>query len=107
MNIQEYLKVTTKFLPDWNRLENRPHITCLDGFKMSVQASNFHYCNPREDLMDGEYDEVEIGFPSQKEDLIMEYAECPDEPTDTVYGWVPVEIVNEVIEKHGGIINQI
>ena len=27
----------------------------------------------------------------------------PDDPIDTVYGYVPVELVNKVIEKHGGI----
>jgi hypothetical protein len=45
---------------------------------------------------------VEIGFPSEKEDLIMEYAESPDRPTRTVYSFVPHEVVHEVIMKHGG-----
>lgn len=33
----------------------------------------------------------------------MAYAENPDEPCDTVYGYVPVEIVCQLVEKHGGI----
>ena len=33
----------------------------------------------------------------------MPYAEDRERPTDTVYGYVPVEIVERVIEKHGGI----
>ena len=36
----------------------------------------------------------------------MEYAENPDDPTDTVYGWVPVEVVEAVVNNHGGIVEQ-
>ena len=34
----------------------------------------------------------------------MNYAETPENPTETVYGWVPVEVVESVIEKHGGLM---
>lgn len=34
----------------------------------------------------------------------MEYAENPDEPTDTVYGYVPVSVVEAVINSRGGIV---
>lgn len=34
----------------------------------------------------------------------MEYAENPSEPTDTVYGYVPVSIVEAVINSRGGIV---
>ena len=27
-------------------------------------------------------------------------------PTGTVYGWVPVEVVDQVVEKHGGLMSQ-
>jgi hypothetical protein len=33
----------------------------------------------------------------------MEYAEDPDNPTNTVYGFVPIELVEQLIENHGGI----
>lgn len=79
----------------------RPEIICNDGFKMSVQGSEFHYCSPRS--LQKYYFSMEIGFPSQKEDLIMSYAEQPENPTETVYGWVPCEVIDEVILKHGGI----
>jgi hypothetical protein len=39
-----------------------------------------------------------------EEPELMEYAEDPVDPTGTVYGWVPVELVNKLIDKHGGII---
>ena len=70
---------------------------------MSVQAHDGAYCAPRTDGAE-EYQQVEIGFPSQREELIMPWCESPDEPTDTVYPYVPVEIVTNVIVKHGGMV---
>jgi len=93
-----------------NRSDNGKHsgfrfvkkVVCADGFTMSVQASEIHYCAPREN--DAEYySEVEIGFPSMADPLIEQYAEDLENLTDTVYGYVPVEIVEQVILKHGGI----
>ena len=81
----------------------RPRVKCKDGFKISIQASEGHYCSPS---VDGDviYNEVELGYPNMEDELIAEYAEDPDKLTDTVYGWVPVDIVNKLIEKHGGIV---
>ena len=76
-------------------------ITCNDGFSLSVQASWGAYCVPRTNI--GPWDQVEVGFPSDKPELIMEYAEDPDRPTDTVYGYVPVHLVERLIELHGGM----
>ena len=78
-----------------------PYIVCADGFTMSVQASGSHYCEPRGNY--NRYREFEIGFPSQKESLIMRYCEDESKPTDTVYAFVPFNVVNDVLEKHGGI----
>lgn len=103
-NISEFLKVT---FVETNPLKIRPAIYCADGFQMSVQASAYHYCEPRTNLSDCNYEEVEIGFPSIEESLIMDYAENPDNPTGTVYGWVPISVVDEVLIKHGGITGQI
>lgn len=77
-----------------------PQIRCRDGFKVSVQASSFHCCAPRNDV--GPWTEVEVGYPSQASDLIAEYAENPGVPTDTVYPYVPVEVVEALIVSHGG-----
>jgi len=78
-------------------------VVCADGFSMSVQAHAGAYCLPR---MTGAsiYREVEVGFPSEREELLMEWAEESNRPTDTVYGWVPVQVVTDVIAKHGGIV---
>tara|TARA_Y100000593_G_scaffold59273_1_gene109868 strand:- start:1760 stop:2122 length:363 start_codon:yes stop_codon:yes gene_type:complete len=79
-------------------------VVCADGFTMSVQAHQGAYCSPR---MSGapKYTHVEVGFPSEREDLLMEFAEEPDKPTQTVYGWVPVQTVTNVLAKHGGIVD--
>ena len=71
-------------------------VYCEDGFHMSVIDADempLAYCDEGS---------VEIGFPSEKEDLIMEYAEDHDRPTRTVYAYVPLTVVNSVIAKHGG-----
>ena len=79
-------------------------IVCKDGFTMSVQANQQAYCTPR--ITDAEtYTEVEIGFPSEREELIMDWAELHDRPTETVYAYVPVSVVTNVIAKHGGIVS--
>ena len=75
-------------------------IKCKDGLIFSAQASEYTYCSPRENI--GPWTAVEIGFPSEKVCEFMEYAETPKNPTETVYGWVPVEVVEAVVEKHGG-----
>lgn len=93
------------YLKKIGRYDSHPplfkEIICADGFTMSVQASEFHYSTPRENI--GPWLKFEIGFPSLKEELIMDYAESPEKPTGTVYGYVPAETVEAVIEKHGGI----
>lgn len=98
ININEYIKN--------NRHEQNKfiakRITCNDGFSMSVQAGEYNYCAPRFDDCDFYY-EFEIGFPSEPEELIIYYAENESDPTGTVYGYVPIEIVEQVIVKRGGI----
>lgn len=71
-------------------------IECNDGFSISVQANNFAYCMPREDKA-WPYSEVD--------DLIEIYGE-EHGTTETIYPYVPIDIVNELIEKHGGIANE-
>lgn len=70
---------------------------CFGDFELSIQASEHHYCSPREYV--GRYDSVEIGFPDFdfSKEFIDKYAENPGEPQDTVYGYVPIgEIAKEL-----------
>ena len=81
-----------------------PHIVCSDGFEMSVQVGYSLYSEPKK--VAKRYSAVEIGYPSEREPLIEKYVESiyedPDY-TDTIYPYVPVKIVNQVLKKHGGI----
>ena len=85
-----------------NNIHMLPRLVMKDGFSISIQGSQYHYCSPREDLPFKEYTNFELGYPSEEEDLIAEYAEDED-LTNTVYGYVPKEVVSKVVEKHGGI----
>lgn len=76
-------------------------VVCTDGFKVSVQADEYHYCSPRNDV--GPWTAVELGFPSSADDLIAEYAEDESDLTGTVYSHVPITTVQALVEKHGGI----
>ena len=83
--------------------EKREHVVCADGFRVSIQASSHHYCAPLDQRHnDGGYDLFELGYPNQQDDFIQPFAESPDNPTQTVYGFVPYKVVEKLIEKHGG-----
>lgn len=84
-------------------MKKRSRVECADGFTMSVQAGPTHYCEPRDEH--GPYRAVEVGYPSQYEELLIKYAEVADDPTKTVYGYVPSKTVSLVIAKHGGIMS--
>jgi len=75
---------------------------------MSVQARDSAYCTPREDYPDTPYTKVECGYPSStpKTDGLRAYAELfgTQDYTETVYGYVPVEIVQAELDAHGGIV---
>jgi hypothetical protein len=86
------------------KLNRNEKIVCKDGFSMSVQAHEGAYCIPRVDGAE-RYTQVEVGYPSQPESLLMEWAENPKAPTDTVYGYVPVSRISLVCAKHGGIVS--
>ncbi|MYR30528.1 MULTISPECIES: hypothetical protein [unclassified Streptomyces] len=95
-------------------------IRCADGFSLSVIAGAGYYCQPRPALLPGlpsglahgapadypgPYTQVEVGFPSERPEPWSDWAEHvedPDEPTRTVYSYVPVEIVRALIDSHGG-----
>ena len=84
-----------------------PHIVCADGFEMAVQVGYSLYSKPKK--VAKRYSEVEVGYPSEHEPLIEEYAECYTFEeldinfTDTIYPYVPVKLVDKALKKHGGI----
>ncbi len=104
MTIHEFIRVTWRqYKYSHGSVYNaiRPRLVCKDGFSMSVQASDGHYCHPRRD--EPPYTELEVGFPSEAEPHLLKHAEEQDRPTKTVYPYVPTTLIEGIIEKHGGI----
>lgn len=78
----------------------RPRVICNDGFSISIQGSEFHYCSPRYTCES--YSEFELGYPSKLQPELKEYAETPNRKS-TIFAYVPHDVVESIIEKHGGI----
>ncbi len=105
MNLNEYLmsfrNVDDPEVHNDKKFPLSKRITCEDGFSLSVQANHGAYCSPRTNI--ATWDKVEVGYPSAKPEFIMGYAEDEDKPTETVYGYVPIKLVEDLIELHGGM----
>jgi hypothetical protein len=84
-----------------------PKVHCMDGTTLSVQVGSGLYCIPRDN--NGPYTHVEVGFPSRGFTQLTEYIDGTDDadPCESVYGYVPIEIVEEIIEECGGMCVEI
>lgn len=99
--IRDFLKATYRIKCGFQ--EVRPRIVCKDGFQFSVQAGSSLYCTPRINLESGSYTACEVGMPNRKDDLLMKYIENDrEDPTESVYPYVPVEVIDQIIKNHGG-----
>ncbi|MGZ3218391.1 hypothetical protein [Paracoccus sp. T5] len=80
-----------------------PRMICMDGFSLSVQASETHGCKPQR--RDGPYSHVECACPSEPVPALMPYLleEEGVSPVQSVYRCVPVEVVQAVLTSHGGL----
>lgn len=66
---------------------------------VSVQASPLHYSV----MGDGGWESLELGFPSiVPPPQIMEFAEDEENPLNTVYSYVPIDVVRNWINELGG-----
>ena len=79
----------------WHYMK-RPKIVCVDGFEVSIQGGVGIYSNPK-DFSD-EYEDMEIGFPTNFDD--PEFSDNDGQ----VCGYVPVDDLQKVITRHGGIV---
>ena len=90
---------TKQFFPNTRSLK------LADGNTLSVQASKNHYCNPRNTFDDySVYDSFEVGFPSKHYDSLEQYKDGPDVQTNSVFGWVPKEIIEKIVNDAGGVV---
>jgi hypothetical protein len=103
MKLREFLAETN---PNVNRDDwMRPVVVLKDEHCLSIQASNQHYCSPRVSP-DPEtiYERVEVGFPSFIDPDLDEWAEClSGDEKSGIWGYVPVDVLQRVLNKHGGI----
>ena len=112
MHINEFYKICLLVMEvnqsliytDYRRI-SMPRIVCEDGWKVSVQCGKGLYSIPRADRMPS-YTAFELGYPSDHEPLLDGYAENSDNWC-CIYLYVPIELIDQVIEKHGGIVDAI
>lgn len=81
-----------------------PAMVFADGVRLSVQGHFGSYSCPRDDFAD-RYSMVECGFPSVRIEELMSYIDGGPEsdPLQSVYGYVPVAVVEAIIVAHGGL----
>ena len=110
MTVQELLSLTKVYWYtdlDLEIKDRTPRIVCMDGTSLSVQAGENNYCNPRHNR--GPYTQVEVGFPNRRIEELMPYmdGDADTDPTNTVYGYVPIEIVEQIVKDCCGIAVEI
>ena len=101
MTINEYLRKYRK-VNEFGMSRTRPRVKCADGYSVSVQAGYGLYSHPRVDA--DTYTHVELGFPSTEDYLLGGYAQDENRPLKTVYPFVPVDVVDALLARHGGIV---
>lgn len=92
--------------PDESIREPVLPIYCYDGFYLSVQAGQFLYSTPRIDH--APFTAVEVGFPSAPVPMLEAYKDTPSRrDEDAVFCYVPIELVVDLINQHGGEVSLI
>ena len=91
-----------------NQLFYCPIVFAKDGWNVSLQIHNGNYCSSENGyrLFGSTMEEVEFGYPSDNEPLMFKYSELYEgEDLDITgsVGRIPISIMEEVFEKHGGI----
>lgn len=76
----------------------RPMLQLTPKLSLSIQASAFHYCIPRDNI--GPWTHVEVAVWGGMPEILKPFFEgIPG----GVCGYVPIERVNYLIHKHGGV----
>lgn len=100
MTVREFLRSTYEVVhmgkTDYQVV--RPKVICKDGFEISIQAGSTDYSKPKSNLKNGNYKEVELGYPSMPDESIEKYR-----GSGNIFLYVPIKVVEALIEKHGGI----
>lgn len=111
ITLEEFLEATNRYNPQYLLpvsiyQDERPIVVCNDGFRLSIQASKYHLCTPlknnRTDYTTFELSMLSEEIPELEEFKIYDNGPLNRFDTQT-YGFVPREIVEEILEEHGGI----
>ena len=85
-------------VPNQAAVWHRDCVETASGALLSVQASDFHYCLPRDDM--GPYTHVEVEHPDAPEEW------APRRSWETIYAYVPIEMVAAEIDRLGGFAEE-
>ncbi len=88
-----------ELLPEYFVKQQAKSVVCVDGTSLSVQASEMHYCTPRNNQ--GPYTEVEVWCIKNMPAPIKEIEEFPYS-YEAPSAYVPIEAVAQFIDAHGG-----
>ena len=87
-----------------------PRIHCKDGFTISIQVNKGNYCASENGVhtFGTDWKLVEWGFPSEQIDAEKYHAEEnfyeeEIDTTQTVGGYVEIELMDTLLQEHGGI----
>ena len=87
-----------------------PRIHCKDGFNISIQVNKGNYCASENGVrtFGTDWKLVEWGFPSEQIDAEKYNAEEifyeeKIDTTQTVGGYVEIELMDALLQEHGGI----
>ncbi len=98
--VNDWLESQKAGKTDFERL-SVPRMTCKDGTTLSVQASRGHYCSPRGD--EGPWSSVEVWLVEGPSGRTIYPRSFGGGGRDGPWGWVPVNLVNLFIKRHGGM----
>ena len=99
MNFREWLTEAVKYRSeDFRKL--LPELHLVDGTDLSVQASNFHMCDPQQYLENGEYESVEVYTHGEylNDTVLNKYIMSP-----FTYGYVSIDDMETICKNHKGI----
>ena len=77
-----------------------PSVTCADGFWISIQGHDGAYSKPSDICyLIYQYDQMEIKVSAE----VPELKKYQDGEGSTIYGYVPIELIENLLVTHGGI----
>ena len=82
------------------------HVRTARGLKFSVLSQDSlpaQFFPVASDAKNGRITSYEVGALSAEVDEFMEFVEDEAEPLTTIYRYVPVDVIIDVIEKNGGL----